>query len=105
MEGANLGAWWSWLWDEGFRWPSVWRLAVLTVFSTVLGFHLMNAYQPRVPALRAALVYLLEPVFAAALSVMFQYESLSLGLVLGGALILLGNLVAELPGWLRRNRT
>ena len=57
----------------------------------------MNSYQPLVPPSRAALIYLLEPVFASVVSVWWGYEELSTALVLGGVLILTGNLLVELP--------
>src|SRR5262249_41305403 len=44
------------------------KLGALTVVSTVLAFGLMNAYQPQVPASRAALIYLLESVFSSLIS-------------------------------------
>ena len=54
-----------------------------------------------VPASRAALIYLLEPVFTAIVSVVAGYDPLSIPLLVGGALILLGNLLVELPRLLR----
>ena len=71
------------------------------VIPTVLAFHWMNVYQPRVSASRAALIYLLEPVFAALFSLAWGHDRVSLPLVAGGGLILGGNLLVELPGWLR----
>ena len=79
-------------------------LALLTLLSTALAFHWMATYQPRVPASRAALVYLLEPVFGAAFSVAWGHDGLTAPLVLGGCLLLGGNLLVELPGWLRQRR-
>ena len=61
----------------------------------------MNVYQPQISANRAALIYLLEPVFAAMFSVALGHESFTLYLFIGGSLILGGNLLVELPGWLR----
>jgi drug/metabolite transporter (DMT)-like permease len=67
-------------------------------------FHWMNVYQPRVSAGRAALIYLLEPVFAAAFSVAWGYDALTARLFLGGSLILGGNLLIEIPYWVERWR-
>jgi drug/metabolite transporter (DMT)-like permease len=101
MTGPGVAASWSWL-VEMFKNPKVlWALALLTVFSTILTFHWMNVYQPRVSANRAAIVYLLEPVFAAMFSVALGHESLTLFLLVGGGLILGGNCLVELPGLLR----
>ena len=86
--------------------PAVLRdLALLVLLPTVLAFHWMNRYQPRVSAGRAALIYLLEPVFAAAFSVMWGHDELTGRLFLGGGLILAGNLLIEVPYWLRQWRS
>jgi drug/metabolite transporter (DMT)-like permease len=77
-------------------------LGLLTLFCTVLAFHWMAVYQPRVSAGRAALIYLLEPVFAAVFSLCWGHDSLTVRLVAGGGLILAGNLLVELPLWLRK---
>lgn len=98
--GPGIAAWLDWLGDL-LRQPAVLvNLACLALLPT-LGFHWMNTYQPQVPANRAALIYLLEPVFAAVVSVGWDYEPMTLHLLLGGVLILAGNLLVELPGWLR----
>src|SRR5262249_46454564 len=65
------------------------------VFPTVIGFHWMNTYQPLVSPSRAALIYLLEPVFASLVSVWWGYEEVGTQMVVGGGLILFGNLVVE----------
>ncbi len=99
--GPGLGAWGAWLLDL-LAHPAVARdLALLVVLPTVLAFHWMNTYQPQVSAERAALIYLLEPVFASAFSVMWGHDELTARLFLGGGLILLGNLLLEVPYWLR----
>jgi drug/metabolite transporter (DMT)-like permease len=78
-------------------------MALLTL-TTALAYHWMATYQPRVPASRAALVFLLEPVFGAVFSVAWGHDRLTLPLLLGGCLLLGGNLLVELPGWLRQGR-
>jgi drug/metabolite transporter (DMT)-like permease len=77
---------------------------LLTLLSTLLATHLVSVYQPRVPASRAALIYLLEPVFAAVLSVVVGHDAVTGRLLLGGGLILTGNALVELPAWLRHIR-
>jgi drug/metabolite transporter (DMT)-like permease len=100
--GPGVAAWGRWtagmLGDPAMRW----NLVRLTLFPTVLGFTLMNAYQPRVSASRAALIYLLEPLFAAVFSVWQGHDRLTPSLALGGVLILAGNAVLEVPNWLPR---
>ncbi|MBY0232080.1 MAG: DMT family transporter [Gemmataceae bacterium] len=56
----------------------------------------MNEYQPKVPASRAALIYLLEPIFSALFSMAWGHDEPSWLLLWGGILVLAGNLVVEL---------
>src|SRR5262249_43140859 len=72
--GPGLAAWWAWLMSMLGHVPTLGGLVLLVVFSTILTFHWMNVYQPRISANRAALVYLLEPVFAALFSVVLGHE-------------------------------
>jgi drug/metabolite transporter (DMT)-like permease len=100
--GPGMVAWRDWT-LETLRDPAVQaNILRVTLLPTVLGFHWMNLYQPRVSASRAALIYLLEPVFAAMYSVWLGHDRLTFSLVLGGCLILAGNAVLELPNWLPR---
>jgi drug/metabolite transporter (DMT)-like permease len=78
-------------------------LGLLTVLCTVLTFHWFNVYQPRVAASRAALIYLLEPVFASIFSLLWGHDMLGLYLIVGGSLILAGNALVEVPAWFRSN--
>lgn len=100
--GPGLTGWFDWLLHLLSQPAVLVNLGCLILLPTVLGFHWMNTYQPRVSANRAALIYLLEPVFASILSVGWDYEPMTTHLLLGGILILAGNLLVELPGWLRR---
>ncbi len=98
--GPGLPAWADWVADMLSR-PAVLRdLALMTLLPTVLAFHWMNVYQPRVPVSRAALIYLLEPVFSAAFSLWWEHDRVTAPLLLGGGLVLAGNLLVELPRWL-----
>ncbi len=98
--GPGVAAWLDWLGDL-LRQPAVLANLACVALLPTLSFHWMNTYQPQVPANRAALIYLLEPVFAVVVSVGWDYEPMTLHLLLGGVLILAGNLLVELPGWLR----
>jgi drug/metabolite transporter (DMT)-like permease len=98
--GPGLEAWAAWVGDMLGRPPVLRDLALMTLLPTVLAFHWMNTYQPRVPVSRAALIYLLEPVFSAAFSVWWKHDEVTDVLLLGGGLVLAGNLLVELPRWL-----
>ena len=101
---GTLIPWLIWL-VKILQQPAVVRdVLLLTLLSTLLATYLMSTYQPRVPASRAALIYLLEPVFAAVLSVMVGHDGVTERLLLGGALILSGNVLVELPLWVRNLR-
>jgi drug/metabolite transporter (DMT)-like permease len=104
LAGSGLGPWLGWVGSVLAEPAQRWRLAVMTVVSTALAFHWMNVYQPRVTASRAALVYLLEPLFAAVVSVQTGHDRWTLELIAGGGLIVAGNLLVELPVWLRERR-
>jgi drug/metabolite transporter (DMT)-like permease len=100
--GPGLPAWWDWTCGMLQNREALWSLVWLTLVPAVLGFHWMNKYQPRVSASRAALIYLLEPVFAAVFSVSRGKEPVTVALLVGGSLILAGNALAEMPNWLPR---
>jgi drug/metabolite transporter (DMT)-like permease len=98
---SETAAWVGWM-SAMLQQPVIWRdLGLLTLLCTVLPFHWFNVYQPRVPASRAALVYLLEPVFASLFSLLWGHDTLALPLLVGGSLILAGNALVEVPSWFR----
>lgn len=82
--------------------------AALTVFCTLGAFGLMTAFQPRITATEAGLLYCVEPVFAAALAlflpgwlsawtgISYPDETLTVGLLVGGALITAANVLLQL---------
>ncbi|MFO0842584.1 MAG: DMT family transporter [Gemmataceae bacterium] len=97
MGGPGLEAWWGWVYGMLSRRDILVNFLCQTIFPTVLAFHWMNSCQPVVPVTRAALIYLLEPIFSSLFSLAWGPDELSLRLVLGGTLILAGNLFVELP--------
>ena len=87
---------------EPRTWPASWSpvlvqaLVVTAVFATVYAYWVMTTFQRWTTPTRAALIYTLEPVFAAIFSVWLAGDRLSpLGWT-GGALIVLGMVTAEI---------
>jgi drug/metabolite transporter (DMT)-like permease len=80
----------------------------LTLFCTVGAFSLMNAWQPKITATEAGLIYCLEPVFASLMALFlpglfsiwagFSYpnETVTLHLLIGGGLITAANVLIQL---------
>ena len=81
----------------------------LAVLCSMLAFSWMNKYQPAVSASQAAVIYSLEPVFASGWALFLpsvlamlsgiahQNEQITWGLLVGGVLILVANVVALYP--------
>jgi drug/metabolite transporter (DMT)-like permease len=85
----------------------VWlNLSLLVVCTTIGSFGLLNFYQPKVDPTRAALIYLVEPIFAAAYAYVATGRGLSGISLVGAVLILVANVVVELrEAHLRRKTT
>jgi drug/metabolite transporter (DMT)-like permease len=92
----------------GASWPSITMIVALALFCSVGAYLLMNQWQPRISATEAGLIYTTEPVFTA-VYVLFlpgwisgwtggDYANEHLGLVnvIGGALIVLANVILHL---------
>ncbi|MCE9582960.1 MAG: DMT family transporter [Planctomycetes bacterium] len=73
-------------------------IAVTAILATVGAIALMNHFQRRVSPNRAAVVYTLEPVFAGIFSWIFFGESFGARKLIGGAMVVLGNLACGLRG-------
>lgn len=71
-------------------------VAFCGVFASAGALSVQTWAQARTSAVRAAIIYSLEPLFAGAFSVALGYEKLGAREWVGGALIVLGVLVAEL---------
>jgi drug/metabolite transporter (DMT)-like permease len=85
--------------------PALWWAVLYTgLLSTVVCLLAQTWAQARTSAVRAALIFALEPVFAALWSVMVGRERLGSRELTGGTLIVLGIVAAELGGalWARR---
>ena len=94
---------WTGLLTDG---PFLALTATTSVFCSALAFWLMNTHQPEVSPVQAASIYTLEPVFATLWAIWlpgvlspligleYPSERPDLMLVVGGALIVLGNVVS-----------
>lgn len=84
-------------------------IALLVVFASLLAFSWMNKYQPAVSAEQAAVVYTTEPLFASSWAlflpaylsvwcgIKYANEAFTLPMMVGGALILIANVVVLWP--------
>lgn len=75
--------------------PALPNMLLLVVFSTIIAGGIMVFYQPRVDPTRAAMIYLTEPIFASAFAYFLIDEKMTVKAMIGGALILAANLLAE----------
>lgn len=71
-------------------------IVICAVFATVYAFWVQTTFQRRTTPTRAALIYMLEPVFGALFAYLLAGEVLTLMGWIGGALILGGMIAAEL---------
>jgi drug/metabolite transporter (DMT)-like permease len=79
-----------------------WTVAFTGVFMTAAAFLVMNWAQRRTSAVRAALIFSLEPVAAALFSHLYGGEPLAAADWAGGALIVAGVVMGEVGGALER---
>jgi len=81
-------------------------LVLSSLLATVLALTLMNLYQRVLDPVRAAILYALEPVWAALVSIGLGTAVPDRWLWVGGGALLAGNLLAELgPLWSRGRRS
>jgi drug/metabolite transporter (DMT)-like permease len=88
-------------------WPSgsVWSALLVTgLLATAGGFFVQVLVQQRLPAVRAAILFTMEPVFAALFGHLLAGDRLTLGQLAGAALMVGAVLTSELAQvWLRRS--
>jgi drug/metabolite transporter (DMT)-like permease len=82
--------------------------AMLTVFSTLGAFTIMNKWQPKITATEAGLIYCFEPIFGSIMALFlpaifsvwaaihYPNETVSWHLLVGGGLITLANILIQL---------
>jgi len=74
------------------------NLMFMSLLGTVLALSLMNYFQRDLDPVRASILYALEPIWAALFGVACGLDRFTGWLVVGGAILLCGNLVAERGG-------
>lgn len=79
-------------------------LLCTSLLGSVIAISLMNLFQRELDPVRAAILYALEPVWAAAFSIMLGLSIADRWLWIGGGALLSGNLIAELGPLLARRR-
>jgi drug/metabolite transporter (DMT)-like permease len=80
--------------------PSViFALIITSLFATALAFLIQTSFQKYTSATRVALIFAMEPVFAALTGFLWNDESLGTKAILGCLLILIGMVLSELPPW------
>jgi drug/metabolite transporter (DMT)-like permease len=72
------------------------NVALLAIFPTLLSFGLQFRFQPRIDPSRAALIYLMEPIFASLFALLVNGRGLNGIAMVGAALIIVANLLVEL---------
>jgi drug/metabolite transporter (DMT)-like permease len=76
--------------------PMVMSVAYLTVFATILSTFVQTHFQKFTTPTRAAIIFAVEPVWAATTAYLFLGENLGVMGLVGGVLILAGMLTSEL---------
>ena len=92
-------------WQDG---PWLGLTVILTVFCTVGSFSLMNAWQPKITATEAGLIYCIEPIFGSIMAcflpawfsawggIHYDNETATWTLLMGGGLITIANVLLQL---------
>ncbi|WP_042355325.1 DMT family transporter [Bacillus rubiinfantis] len=73
-------------------------LLVTSIFATAIAFFIQTNFQKYTSATRVALIFAMEPVFAAITGYYWADERLTYSAILGCSLIFAGMIFAELPG-------
>lgn len=97
---AATNHWPTWPIANLDRWSL--NLILLMLGPTILSYTLMVIYQPQVSPVRAAIIYMLEPVFATLFAWIWAGKELGHIAMIGAGLIFLANIVAEIGPRIRR---
>ncbi|MCU9613652.1 DMT family transporter [Caldibacillus lycopersici] len=80
-------------------------LLITSIFATALAFFAQTYFQRFTSAVHTALIFAMEPVFAAVTAYIVLQESLSMKGFIGSLLIFSGMILAELPSIKRKQKT
>lgn len=72
-------------------------LIITAVFGTALAYLAQQTFQKFTSPTRVALIFTMEPVFAALTSIFVEHQMLSLNITIGGSLIFIGMILSEIP--------
>ncbi|WP_042457683.1 DMT family transporter [Neobacillus dielmonensis] len=72
-------------------------LVITSIFATAIAFYIQTNFQKYTSATRVALIFAMEPVFAAITGYFWAHERLSISAFFGCLLIFMGMILAELP--------
>ena len=75
-----------------------WTVIYTAVACSVVAMGVLNRFQRDIPATRASVLYMMEPVFAAIFAALLTDEAMTARKLVGGAIIVGGNLLCELIG-------
>jgi len=75
-----------------------WTVLYTAGLCSVVAMGVLNRFQRDISATRASVIYMIEPVFAALFAALLAGEAMTKRKLVGGAVILLGNLACELMG-------
>lgn len=85
--------------------PVVLALVITSFFATSIAFLAQTSLQRYTTPTRVAIIFAMEPVFAAVAGVTFAGDPLTTKMVVGSLLILSGMLLAEIPyGWIFKGK-
>jgi drug/metabolite transporter (DMT)-like permease len=99
----------AWPFIEPWAWPTApvwWALLITGVLATALGFYIQVLVQQHLPAVRAAMLFTLEPVFAALFGYLLAGDRLNFAQLTGAGLMVVAALLSELiQAWQRVPQT
>ncbi len=91
----------TWWWER--PWPPVtghvlWAALFTGVLASTVAFTVQTLAQRHTSPSHTALIFSMEPVFAALFSFLLAAEAITLRVIVGGAFIILGMIIAEVKG-------